>query len=101
MYSNYNFVGPAMGVLAVLYLLPSFIAIVRRRPRIGRIIGVNLLLGWTVAGWVWSMIWALADSQWMTWDSPRGRKPCPGCGRSLRAAARRCHSCGYTISAKR
>ena len=89
-----------MGVIAVAYLLPSFIALVRRRPRLGRIFAVNFLLGWTVAGWVWAMIWALADSEWMTWDNPRGRMPCPSCGHSLQKTARRCRNCGYTLRAK-
>jgi hypothetical protein len=93
-----------MGVVGVLYLVPSFVAVVRQRPNMHTIFGVNLLLGWTVIGWIAALLWALAGrehdrgrpSLWST----SGRKPCPSCGHSLHKNARRCRYCGYTITAK-
>jgi heme/copper-type cytochrome/quinol oxidase subunit 2 len=42
-----------------LYMLPTFIAAVRGKAHgTGGVVVVNLLLGWTVAGWVVAFIWA-------------------------------------------
>jgi hypothetical protein len=37
---------------AVLYFVPTYIAVARRHHWIPRIFLVNLLLGWTIIGWV-------------------------------------------------
>jgi uncharacterized membrane protein YqaE (UPF0057 family) len=44
--------------LALLYLLPSLVALVRgiKTPQ-GPIL-LNILLGWTVLGWIAALIWA-------------------------------------------
>ena len=63
----------ALGALIAagsLYLAPTAIAADRRHFRIVRIALVNVLLGWTVAGWVWALRMALGESV--------GR--CPYCG---------------------
>ncbi len=54
----------AQGILQILfyiavYALPSFIAYYRRLKDAGTITLVNLLLGWTVIGWVVALVWAL------------------------------------------
>jgi hypothetical protein len=46
--------------LAVL-LLPTWVALWRRRPGAGRILLFNFFLGWTVIGWVLALILALRD----------------------------------------
>jgi len=43
----------------VLYLLPSILALIRRKKSILGIILVNVLTGWTGIGWIISLIWAL------------------------------------------
>jgi hypothetical protein len=45
----------------VLYILPSLIALYRKHPSKGSIIAVNILLGWTAIGWLWSLIWSLGS----------------------------------------
>jgi heme/copper-type cytochrome/quinol oxidase subunit 2 len=41
------------------YMLPTFIAAARGKAHgTGGVVVVNLLLGWTVAGWVVAFIWA-------------------------------------------
>lgn len=45
------------GAIAV-YLLPSFIAMKLDHPKVGNVLLVNLLLGWTVLGWVLALIWS-------------------------------------------
>lgn len=44
-----------------LYLLPSFIAYRHSKTNFQLILAVNLLLGWTVIGWIISLIWSLTE----------------------------------------
>ena len=52
-----TFVAILISVLTVGYLLPTSIALVRRAPT-GFCFFVNLLLGWTVIGWIVALILA-------------------------------------------
>ena len=45
--------------LMMAYLLPSFIAIVRVHRCWLKIVACNLLLGWTVIGWIFAFGWSL------------------------------------------
>jgi hypothetical protein len=70
-YHHYNSWWPAsivgwfiIFVLLFPYFLPTIIAIVRRKANAGGIFVLNLLLGWTLIGWVGALVWALsADAQ--------------------------------------
>lgn len=42
----------------IFYVLPSGIAIHRKHPHSGLITAVNLVLGWTVIGWIGAFVWA-------------------------------------------
>jgi Superinfection immunity protein len=44
---------------AALYLLPMLIGLARRIPDIGPLVAVNVLLGWTLAGWAVALAMAL------------------------------------------
>jgi phosphoglycerol transferase MdoB-like AlkP superfamily enzyme len=45
--------------IALFYLLPSLIALIRGcKVAFGGIMALNLLLGWTVLGWIGALIWA-------------------------------------------
>jgi hypothetical protein len=48
-------------VLLFPYFLPTIIAIVRRKVNAGGIFVLNLLLGWTLIGWVGALVWALSS----------------------------------------
>jgi len=50
---------PIFGFGFVMYFLPSIIAIVRSKRDITAIVLLNLFLGWTMIGWVVSLVWAL------------------------------------------
>lgn len=75
--------------LIVIYLLPSIIAFNRGRKNSGAIFVLNLLLGWSVIGWVVALVWSIkepttfvppdnvyslqrrnewADNLWLAWD---------------------------------
>jgi hypothetical protein len=42
-----------------MYCLPAFIALWRGHPSCIQILIVNLSLGWTVIGWVGTLVWAV------------------------------------------
>ena len=46
------------GIVVALYLAPYFIASTRKHPQKTPIFILNLLLGWTLLGWVGALIWA-------------------------------------------
>ena len=48
-------------VLAAVYCLPMIVAIRYRHCRRKAITALNLLLGWTLVGWVIALLWA---SRW-------------------------------------
>jgi len=49
--------------LAVLiYLLPWIIAAVRNHANLAPIALVNILLGWTLLGWIVALIWSATDN---------------------------------------
>lgn len=59
-----KFIRVALAVLlsigTVGYLLPTTIAIIRRRTNTTAIFVLNLFLGWTLIGWVVALVWAVA-----------------------------------------
>jgi hypothetical protein len=48
--------------LAAIYLAPSIVAAARRSERLGRIVVLDVLLGWSVIGWFWALALAAAPS---------------------------------------
>ena len=51
-------------LVAAFYFLPTIIAGNRKKSNTGAIFVLNLFLGWSVIGWVVSLVWALsADKQ--------------------------------------
>jgi len=41
------------------YLIPWVIAVYRRHSKAGAIFTVNFFFGWTIAGWIVALIWAI------------------------------------------
>ena len=50
---------PFFGFGFVMYFLPSIIALARSKRDLAGILLLNILLGWTVIGWVVALIWAV------------------------------------------
>jgi len=44
-----------------IHFIPTFIASAKSHPSTGAIFAVNLLLGWTLVGWLGALIWALSN----------------------------------------
>ncbi|WP_371129593.1 superinfection immunity protein [Streptomyces sp. TLI_105] len=49
---SYSVLVPMVLVVALLYFVPTVVAIVRSVPNRGSVIVVNVFLGWTVLGWI-------------------------------------------------
>ena len=52
-----------IGLMLVMYLVPTLIATTRKHHNFPAIIAVNILLGWTILGWVAALVWSLTSVQ--------------------------------------
>jgi MYXO-CTERM domain-containing protein len=80
-----------------LYFLPAFVG--RRKQNFGAIFVLNLLLGWTLIGWVVALVWAVAketaSTQVIVNQPPLAASVfCRSCGKYSQAGSRFCASCG-------
>jgi hypothetical protein len=46
-------------VAAIVYFIPSIVALVRGRQDHAYIFALNMFLGWTFIGWVVALLWAM------------------------------------------
>ena len=53
----------ALALLAGLYFLPSICAFTRGHPSKAGILILNIFLGWSLIGWVVSLVWAFTDTR--------------------------------------
>lgn len=49
----------SMAISLALYLLPTIIAAARHKRNVVAIGALNILLGWTLIGWVVALVWSL------------------------------------------
>ncbi len=49
-------------VAVVVYMLPAIAASLRGHHKVGSIFVVNLLLGWTIIGWVAALAWSMSKT---------------------------------------
>ena len=98
-----------------IYFLPAIIARSRDHDNKTAIFVLNLLLGWSVIGWVGAMVWAFTNSTAApepepSWMQPRPlpagalgamREPeeraCPFCAELIKAKAKVCKHCGRDV----
>ena len=52
-----------LAVLLALYLLPAIIGFSRHHRQATAIFVLDLLLGWTMIGWIAALVWSLTNSQ--------------------------------------
>jgi hypothetical protein len=120
-------IGPAvLFIIAVMiYFIPALVG--QNKQNAGAILVLNLLLGWTLIGWVVALIWAMtaegpaptpvvAEAQ--CYHCPRCKQPlaqcavncvncgvaftqkkCPDCAEMIKADARKCRFCGHLFEA--
>jgi hypothetical protein len=101
--------GGVLLVVVALYFLPTIIAAARKVPSVGSVVVINVLLGWTLIGWVVALAMAArspavraADSVVETAPSPLGGasstpaelyRECPFCKERMRRDASVCPHC--------
>ena len=86
-----------------IYFLPTYLG--RRKRNVGAIFALNLLLGWTLVGWVAALVWALSH------DTPPTMvvgQPvtvvqglailCAECGKYSEPSSKFCRSCGKPLA---
>jgi hypothetical protein len=49
-------------ILITIYILPIIIAIIRKHNNLSPVILVNIFFGWSVIGWIVSLIWSTSDN---------------------------------------
>lgn len=52
-----------LGVLLIIYFLPTIIAASRKHHNAGAIFALNLLLGWSFIGWIVALVWACTNQR--------------------------------------
>ncbi len=90
------------GVLFI-YFLPTYVA--RKKRNCGAVFALDLLLGWTLIGWVVALCWALMEDAppiiVQQIQTPAGPSLlCSACGRYSAMGSKFCNSCGQSLSAK-
>jgi T4 superinfection immunity protein len=55
------FVFAMLVAFIVVYLLPTIIAGTRKHPYWGWIVFINIFTGWTIIGWLASLVWAIMN----------------------------------------
>ena len=82
------FLWAVLGLL--LYFLPCFVA--HNKEHSGAIFILNLLLGWTLVGWIVVLVWAIAA------ENRRKKYICPSCNSTVKldpkATVGLCINCG-------
>ncbi|CAI8398652.1 MAG: hypothetical protein CME93_01065 [Hyphomonadaceae bacterium] len=52
-----------LAIAFCLYMIPWIISLFREHPSAGAIFFLNLLLGWSVLGWIWALIWSFSATR--------------------------------------
>lgn len=82
-----------------LYLLPAIVAALRKHPSGWAIFILNLLLGWTVLGWIIALVWSATGAPGAGQQATpmEARRTCPYCAEPILPAAIKCKHCGEAL----
>lgn len=80
-----------------IYFLPNWIASGRNHPNKNSIFVLNLILGWTLVGWVVALVWAFTKLDHPALIAAEDSQLCPHCAETIKAAAKICRFCNRDI----
>ncbi|MQA37850.1 superinfection immunity protein [Rugamonas aquatica] len=97
------------------YMLPLIVAMNRKHTNTTAIAVLNVLLGWTLLGWVGALVWAFSSQPAAEEAATDGAAPekavpknlgaasddlkdCPFCAEPIRVAAIKCKHCGSSLT---
>src|SRR5689334_246514 len=83
--------------IGFFYFIPSLEARRRRVSHRDAIFVLNLLLGWSLLGWVAALIWAMTDHTTEGVATTERRSACPLCSEAILSTARVCRYCGSVL----
>ncbi|WP_329743499.1 superinfection immunity protein [Dyella sp. A6] len=91
---------------AAIYFLPAIVATSRKHPNATAICVLDLLLGWTLLGWVIALVWAFMTPAQVVVKRQLPPVPplvsrvknCPFCAEPIQAAAVKCKHCGSDLA---
>lgn len=85
-------------VAIAFYFLPALVASHRKHPNTNAITVLNLLLGWSLIGWVAALVWACSAFR-ADVSAPKdaAARACPYCAEPIKAAAIKCKHCGSDL----
>ena len=79
-----------IAVAAGFYFIPTIVAAAKKSKRASAVAVLNLLLGWTLIGWVVALVWAVAEPE----ETPNQPKvKCPYCLNEINYGSRICQFC--------
>lgn len=81
-------------VALIIYLLPAINAYSKKHRSRALILALDVLLGWTLIGWIWALAWSCGNAK----DDPAGPSPathvrCPDCAEFVLKDAKVCKHC--------
>ncbi|HFD81034.1 MAG TPA: superinfection immunity protein [Gammaproteobacteria bacterium] len=90
-----------LAIAIIVYFIPNWIASARKHHNANAIFVTNLLLGWTVIGWIAALIWALTETKGANdgnLQDGSAMKMCPFCAETIKEEATVCRYCGRDIN---
>ena len=84
-------------IILFIYFIPYANAESRNHKSAGAIGALNLLLGWTIAGWVIALIWSFTGNVREITASSETHVKCPDCAELVKREAKVCKHCGCKL----